>query len=253
MNDVPFLDPGLRSLHTSLESFGAQAVPAGEAALAELLDRLPDLDARSDVRSDVQRTMQRDLKRRSRRNVRRVLAIAAALVVFGGSAFAAVGGLGSSALDGLFRRHPVTVAPTPVSLDQDAFDRGHGGSRIGSPPTPNDTDVGSRAGDRPHDGHGEDPTATHHGDSGEQPGEDEQGSGGEDQQGDDGGGSGEDQQGAGDQGGGDQGEDGDDQGSGGQGDQGQGDQGQGDQGQGDQGQGDQGSGEGGDLAAPTHR
>jgi hypothetical protein len=250
VNDVPFLDPGLRSLHTSLEAFGAHTVPDGDVALAELLDRLPDLDAPSDVRSDVKRTMQGDVKGRSHRNVRRVLAIAAALVVFGGSAFAAVGGLGSPAFDGLFRRHPVTVAPTPASSDQDQLDRGHGGSRLGSPPSPNDTDLGSHAGGPSHDGDNKDPSATHHSDSGEQPGEDEQGSGGEDQQGEDEGGSGEDQQGSGDQGGGDQG--GDDQGGGDQGEDGD-DQGSGGQDQGDQGQGDQGSGESGDLTARTLR
>jgi hypothetical protein len=249
MTNVPFLDPGLRSLHTSLEAFGAHTVPDGDAALAALLDRLPDLDAPSDARRAVERTTHAGVKRRSHRNVRRVLAIAAALVVFGGSAFAAVGGLGSQAFDGLFRRHPITVAPTPASPDQAQLARGHGGSRLGSPPSPNDTDLDSHAGGRSHDGHGHDPSATHHGDSGEQPGEDEQGPGGEDQQGEDEGGSAEDQQDSGDQGGGDQGgdaqgEDGDDQGSGGQD--------QGDQGQGDQGQSDQGSG-GGDLTTRTFR
>jgi hypothetical protein len=248
MTNVPFLDPGLRSLHTSLEAFGAHTVPDGDAALAALLDRLPDLDAPSDARSAVERKTQAGVKRRSHRNVRRVLAIAAALVVFGGSAFAAVGGLGGQAFDGLFRRHPITVAPTPASSDQAQLARGHGGSRLGSTPSPSDTDLDSHAGGRSHDGHGQDPSATHHGDSGE-PGEDEQGSGGEDQQGEDEGGSAEDQQDSGDQGGGDQGgdaqgEDGDDQGSGGQD--------QGDQGQGDQGQSDQGSG-GGDLTTRTFR
>ncbi len=174
----PSLDPAVRSLHRRLGAIGAQPVPDGEEALARLLPQLSDHRLEARVQAPPSATA-----RRSRRSMRRVLAIAAVIVMLGGSAFATVGGPARSVFTGLFGRRPETASPRPAPAgDAGRANAGMGGEHGGH--------VHSPGASGPHQGSGPGDLSTGQGQAGQSSqdeetdqnqgeNQDEQGSGGD--------------------------------------------------------------------------